>query len=157
MSASPLQAEAPIDCRTHPIFLRLLARPDHSEVTEANFDQYRTQPGHTLLVFTEDPARFKETLDLAVIAPEIAAAFPGRFRVGVLLPDAARALHARYGFMRWPALVMLRDGQYVGVIDGLRDWDDYLREVARLLAADTTRPPSIGIPVAGGAASNCHH
>lgn len=157
MNAPTLQAEAPIDVRTHPLFLRLLAQPGHTAVSEAEFDAYRTQPGHTLLVFTEDPVRFKETLDVVVIAPEIAAAFPGRFRVGVLLPDAARALHARYGFMRWPALVMLRDGQYVGAIDGLRDWDEYLREVTRLLAAEPTRPPAIGIPVAGGAASNCHH
>lgn len=157
MSASTLQAEALIDCRTHPVFLRLLSQPGHSAVAEAEFDAYRAQPGHTLLVFTEDPVRFKETLDLAVIAPEIAAAFPGRFRVGVLLPEAARALHARYGFMRWPALVMLRDGQYVGAVDGLRDWGDYLSEVARLLAAEPSRPPAIGIPVAGGAAANCHH
>lgn len=157
MSASTLQAEAPIDCHTHPIFQRLFAQPGHSEVTVANFDEFRKQPGHALLVFTEDPVRFKETLDLVVIAPEIAAAFPGRFRVGVLLPEAARALHARYGFMRWPALVMLRDGQYLGAIDGLRDWGDYLSGVARLLAAEPTRPPAIGIAIAGGAASDCNH
>jgi hydrogenase-1 operon protein HyaE len=62
-------------------------------------------------------------------------------------------VHARYGFRRWPALVVLRDGRYVGAIDGLRNWDEYLAEVAALLAAEPARPPSIGIAVtAAGAA-----
>ena len=77
-------------------------------------------------MFTEDPVRYKETLDLAVIAPEVARAFPGRFRVGVLFPDVARKVAKRYGFARWPALVLLKDGEYVGAIDGLRNWDEYL-------------------------------
>ena len=68
----------------------------------------RIAPGHTLLLFLEDPVRYKETLDLAVIVPEIARAFPGRFAVGVLLPEAARALHPRFGFRRWPAFVLLK-------------------------------------------------
>ena len=37
----------------------------------------RRGPAHALLVFTEDPVRFKETLDLAVIVPELAARVPG--------------------------------------------------------------------------------
>ncbi len=79
-----------------------------------------------MLVFTEDPVRYKETLDLAVIAPEVARAFAGQFRVGVLYPEAARKVAPRFGFARWPALVMVRDGAYVGAIDGLRNWDEYL-------------------------------
>jgi len=43
--------------------------------------------------------------------------------------------------------VMLKDGKYVGAIDGLRDWRDYLDEVARLLDAEPTRPPAVGIAV----------
>ena len=68
-----------------------------------------------------------------MIVPELARAFAGRFRIGVLPPAAARAVAPRYGFRRWPALVLLRDGGYVGAIDGLRDWDDYLAETRRLL------------------------
>ena len=100
-----------------------------------------------MLVFTEDPLRVRETLDIAVIVPELMRAFPGRFRVGVLLPEAARALSARYGFRRWPAFVVLNDGEHVGAVDGLRNWDEYLKEVAQLLETAPTRPPTIGIPV----------
>jgi hydrogenase-1 operon protein HyaE len=67
---------------------------------------------------------------------------------------AARALSPRYGFTRWPAFVMLREGQYLGVVDGLRDWGDYVSELDRLLAAAPTRPP-IRV-VASAAAPACH-
>lgn len=153
-----LAADAPIDPNTHPIFRRLFDQLGYAEVDEAGFADFIAQPGHSLLLFTEDPTRFRETLDLAVITPEIAKAFENVFRVGVILPTAARALHAKYGFARWPAIVLLRDGKYLGVIDGLRDWDEYLIEVARLLRAEPSRPPAIGIPIAGGnaGASHCH-
>jgi hydrogenase-1 operon protein HyaE len=112
-----------------------------------------------MLVFTEDPVRYKETLDLAVIAPEVARAFAGRFRMGVLYPEAARQVAKRFGFTRWPALVMLRDGDYVGAIDGLRNWDEYLEETQTLLNSEPTRAPSVGIAVrsAGGEAPGCGH
>jgi hydrogenase-1 operon protein HyaE len=45
--------------------------------------------------------------------------------------------------------VLLRDGNYVGAVDGLRNWDEYLGEVARLLDAAPTRPPTVGIAVKG--------
>ena len=132
---------------SHPLIERLLAQPGFVEVDAATLDAFVRVPGHVLLVFLEDPARYKETLDLAVIVPQIAAAFPARFRVGVLGPEAARAVQPRYGFRRWPALVVLKEGRYVGAVDGLRTWHDYVNEIARLLAAPPARPPGIAIPV----------
>ena len=70
-----------------------------------------------------------------MIAPELARAFPGRFAVGVLLPPASRAHQPRFGFRIWPAIVMLADGKYVGAIEGLRNWDEYVAELAELLEA----------------------
>jgi hydrogenase-1 operon protein HyaE len=67
----------------------------------------------------------------------------------VLLPEAARAIAVRYGFRRWPALVVLDGGGYVGAIDGLRNWDEYLNDIALLANAPVTRPPSVGIAVRG--------
>ena len=147
MPMAPATTAAP---RAHPLLAQLIARHGATELDAANFDAFTQRAGHTLLLFAEDPVRYRETLDLAIIAPEIALAFAGRFALGVLLPEAARTFHARYGFRRWPALVLLKDGQYVGAIDGLRDWDGYLAEMERLLAAAPTRPPAIGIAVKGG-------
>lgn len=133
----------------HPLIAQLATKHGFAVIRADAFDAWAKAPGRALVVFTEDPVRYKETLDLAVIAPEIARAFPGTFRTGVLLPEAARAVAPRYGFRRWPALVVLDAGGYVGAIDGLRNWDEYLRDVAHLATAPVTRPPSVGIAVRG--------
>lgn len=131
----------------HPLLERMMAALDAPALEASDFDAWAARPGHALVVFSEDPVLYRETLDLAVVVPELAQAFAGRFRVGLLLQAPARALAPRFGFRRWPALVMLKDGKYVGAIDGLRDWRDYLDEVARLLDAEPTRPPAVGIAV----------
>jgi hydrogenase-1 operon protein HyaE len=152
MSALPIDAPA-----VHPLIEQLFSRHGFVQVDADSLDAFAAAPGHALLVFTEDPVRFKETLDLAVIAPEVAKAFAGAFRAAALLPADARKVAPRYGFARWPALVLLKDGEYVGAIDGLRDWEEYVEEMHHLLAAEPTRAPSIGIAVkSSGAAGHCH-
>lgn len=152
MSALPLATPA-----IHPLIEQLFTRHGFVHVDAASLEAFAGAPGHALLVFTEDPVRYKETLDLAVIVPEVAKAFPGAFRIGVLLPSEARKASPRYGFARWPAIVLLKDGLYVGAIDGLRNWDEYLDEMQRLLAAEASRAPSIGIAVKSpGSAGSCH-
>ena len=128
-------------------------------LTPETFDAWARQPGPAMVVFAEDPDRYKETLDLAVIVPELHATGGRHFRVGLLPPAASRAIAPRYGFARWPAFVMLRDGQYLGAVDGIRDWDVYTAELLRLLAAAPTRPPTVGIPVKAADAPDapaCH-
>jgi hydrogenase-1 operon protein HyaE len=142
----------------HPLLEQLVSRHGFTAVDADSIDDFIHAAGHAMLIFTEDPVRYKETLDLAVIAPEVARAFAGQFRVGVLYPDAARKVAPRFGFARWPALVMLRDGAYVGAIDGLRNWDEYLQETQQLLTAEPTRPPSVGIAVkSSGVPASCGH
>jgi hydrogenase-1 operon protein HyaE len=143
----------------HPLLARLVDLAGANVPEAGEFDAWAGAPGAALLVFTEDPALHRETLDLAVIVAELAQAHAGRFRTGVLLPAAARALAPRYGFRRWPALVLLRDGRYIGAIDGLRDWHDYVEELPRLLVSEPTRPPTVGIAVTAAgdpAGRGCH-
>ena len=143
----------------HPLMQRLVQETAADVLPADAVAAWADQPGLAMLVFAEDPERFKETLDIAVIVPELHAAAGRGFRVGLLPPAAARAVAPRYGFARWPAFVMLRDGQYLGAVDGIRDWDVYQAELNRLLAAAPSRPPSVGIAVrvAGQAAEpDCH-
>jgi len=154
-----VQAPAAAPRALHPLLARLVETTSATVLEPDGFDAWAGAPGAALLVFTEDPVLYRETLDLAVIVPELAQAFPGRFRTGVLLPAAARAIAPRYGFRRWPALVLLKDGRYVGAIDGLREWQVFVAELEALLAAEPTRPPSIGIAVAAAgepAGRACH-
>lgn len=155
----PMPIAAGADPRSYPLIDALFTRHRYTDVRPENLQAFTQRAGHVLLLFLEDPVRYKETLDLAVIVPEIDRACAGAITVGVLLPEAAREVQPRYGFRRWPAFVILKDGDYVGAIDGLRNWDEYGIEVARLLAAAPSRPPSIGIAVtgtgAGSAAGHC--
>lgn len=153
---TPTPAAAP---GLHPLLARYVTELDAPALDAERYDAWAEQPGHALVFFSEDPVLYRETLDVAVVVPELAKAYPGRFRAALLLPDAARAIAVRYGFRRWPAIVLLRDGRYVGAIDGLRDWNDYVETLGALLDAEPSRPPSIGIAVkqAGAAdAPHCH-
>ncbi len=133
---------------THPLLARLHDQYGFPLLRGEDIAEFIARPGDAVMFFAEEPARYRETLDVAVILPELAAAYPARFRVGVLLPPEARPLAPHYGLTRWPALVFVRGGEYVGAIEGLRDWADYLSEVTSLLDAPTRRPPTIGIAVA---------
>jgi hydrogenase-1 operon protein HyaE len=150
---------APVAEQLHPLLLRLVRVTGATVLDPGTFDAWAEQPGAAMVVFAEEPARSKETLDLAVIVPELHAIREGRFRVGLLPPAASRTLASRYGFARWPAFVILRNGRYVGAVDGIRNWGTYVAELDRLLDAESTRPPTVGIPVtaAGQAAlPTCH-
>lgn len=122
-----------------------------------SFAAFAAEPGAALVLFAEDPAKVPETWDLTVILPEAVERMGVAVRVGILQPAAARVLAARYGIRFWPALLALRDGQYLGTIEGLKDWSAYVRLLPELLAAEPSRPPGIGIPVMNAdAVSHCH-
>jgi hydrogenase-1 operon protein HyaE len=143
----------------HPLLARLVSLTGAAVLDGDDFDAWAGTPGHAMVVFAEDPERQKETLDLAVVVPELHARFGRAFRVALLAPATARGLAARYGFARWPAFVLLRDGGYLGAVDGIRDWEVYVGEVERLLAAPTRLPPGVGVavrPADDAATPACH-
>ena len=104
--AMPLPVDA--DPLRYPLIAQLFAKHGFARVEDGDPDGFTQRPGRTLVLFLEDPVRYRETLDLAVIVPELARAFPGRFAVVVALAATARKLAVRYGFRKWPAFVMLR-------------------------------------------------
>jgi hydrogenase-1 operon protein HyaE len=148
MSEPDFEATAAQLQALHPLLRRLVSETGATVIGDAaDYDAWAKRPGVAMVVFAEDPERYKETLDMAVVVPELHATAGRHFRVGLLPPAASRALAPRYGFARWPAFVMLRDGHYLGAVDGIRDWDVYVGELQRLLAAAPTRPPTVGIAV----------
>jgi hydrogenase-1 operon protein HyaE len=124
---------------------------------ENSFAAFIAAPGASLILFAEDPVKVPETWDLSVILPEIVAGLDTPVRVGVLAPTTARILAPRYGIRFWPALLALRDGAYLGALEGLKDWGVYARQLPELLATPASRPPGIGIPVHNAdAGATCH-
>lgn len=102
--------------------------------------------GLVALLLTEDPQRNLEVLDACVILPEALTALGDRVQRWVAGPETAAVLMPRYGVVRAPSVVFLRDGQYVGALNGIRNWNEYLAEVDSLLKGPA-QPKPIGIPV----------
>ena len=91
---------------------------------------------HALLFFTGDPAERADSGDVAVVLPELLAAFPGRLRAAVVAREAEADLKARFGVKVLPTLVATRGADVVAVMPRIRDWSDYLETIAAALAAD---------------------
>jgi len=136
---------------------RLRAQSNITLLDEEGLAAFLAAAGDGMVLFTQEPDQQPETWDVAVILPEVLKLTGARLRAGIIAPELARQEKARYGITRWPSLVFVRDGEYVGVIDGMRNWDEYTREIAGMLEKPVSRAPSIGIPVtSAGVAPACH-
>ena len=78
----PVQPGADV-LASYPLIEQMFSRHGCTEVRADDIDAILARPGHALLVFTEDPMRFKETLDLAVIVPQFAKVAPENKAVDV--------------------------------------------------------------------------
>ncbi len=132
---------------THPLIQRLLDEYDYPEIGLDEHEAFVGAPGVNVLFFAGEPKKFGETVDVAVVLPELVAAFGGRLRAGVVARDAEVELQRHYGFREWPSLVFVRGGGYLGTISRIRNWQDYLDEITELLGAEPRRPPGFKIPV----------
>jgi hydrogenase-1 operon protein HyaE len=139
----------------HPLVARLVELIGQPLLTAENLDELTTSSGDVALFCGGDPIQHPECLDVAVVLPELLTVFRGRFRAVVASASLEPQLLAMYGFQRWPSLVFLRDGQYIGVISGIQDWSVYLERITDLLSASPSRPPSVGIAVSAPA-NHCH-
>ncbi|MDL2355005.1 MAG: hydrogenase [Pseudomonadota bacterium] len=142
---------------TPPLMQRLVAEFGAAWVRDTPDQPFLAAQGDCVLFIAGDPVRFPECLDVAVVLPELHRAFERSFRIAIAERDCEDALARRYAATRRPALVFLRGGQYVATVSGMLDWDDYLREVARVLLLPVSRVPGIGIPlVAAASGAACH-
>jgi hydrogenase-1 operon protein HyaE len=116
-------------------------------VDEENLESLAGAWHHLLLFFSGDPAQFPESDDVAVVLPQLLQAFSGRLHGAVVERVCEHRLRSRFPFDGWPALVLLRDGEYVGSIARMREWAVYLSEIEKLLRSDPPHLPAIEIPV----------
>ncbi len=144
------------DVKAPPLVARLVKEFGATWVHEGNAEDFAAAPGERVLFFGGDPVRFPEALDVAVVLPELQAAFPGRLHVGVVVPAEEDAVARRFGATRWPSLVFMREGRYVDTIPGMLDWTVFVERVAQALARPATRRPIAIAAADGGAGSHCH-
>ena len=125
---------------------RLIKELGYPLLDDANFDEFIKNQPFSILFFTEEPGRFPESMDVAVILPELISRFP-QLSPAVISRESEKSLQGRYNFTVWPTLVLLKEGRYLGAISKVQDWDIYLKDIASLLEREPTRNPGIGIPV----------
>lgn len=135
---------APPPAPGSPFIDRLAAAEAACWVDVQRLPEFLAEPGDAALFIWTQPARYPECTDVAVVLPELRKAVGGgtapRFRIGVVTTSSEDEIADRYGVMRRPSLVFLRDGQYVATVAGMLDWDVFLSQVREALTAPVTRP-----------------
>lgn len=153
---SPSQADAALS-DLHPLLARLVRDFDAARINPTTLDEFvASDDDHDasrelVLLFSGDPVRFPEALDVAVVLPELCSAMQQQRgkapRIGVVERGTEDEVARRFGVTHWPSLVFLRGGRYVGVVSGMHDWTDYLNLVGNTLAKPAGRAPTVGIAV----------
>lgn len=129
-----------------PVIDALTARHGFAAVNEENVDAFLAAHAELVLFFAGDLERLVESSDVAVILPEILKFFNGRLAAALVEKRAERALQLRYRFNAFPALVFCRREGYLGAICRVLDWQDYLGQIADILARQPSEPPPYQFP-----------
>lgn len=132
-----------------PLIDRLVSEHGYPEVSLATHDEFVSREGMNVLFFPGDAKTVRDATDVAVVLPELVAAFAGQLSPGVVTDvfGDGKTLKQRYGFREYPALVFVRSGDYVGTIARIQDWGYYLEKISELLKAAPRRPPGFSVPV----------
>jgi hydrogenase-1 operon protein HyaE len=137
---------------TSPLLEQLQSRHSYPLLDADSYDYFVYGNETAVLFFCNDPVLFPESHDVAVILPELVKAFSGRLQAAVIGKSIERELQARFRFTGWPSLVFLRNGEYLGGITGIHNWQEYKQEIVRILASETSQPPGFDLDkVCGGA------
>lgn len=118
----------------HPVFHRLWSVGAFVRVTRENVRRFTSAPGLNVLFAADDPSVRKETLDLAALAPDLAATFEDALNAaGFTDFTDGRMIAGTFGIYRLPAVLLFIDGRYIGAVEGLQTWDGYRNAFVRLL------------------------
>lgn len=120
---------------------QLITNNKYPLLTEETVDDFINQHRYSVLFFCNDEKLFPESLDVAVILPELMSVFKGQIVPAIVSRDDEMKVQRKYGFTTWPSLVFLKDGKYLGVISKVRDWDEYLNEIQNLMLSEPSFPP----------------
>jgi hydrogenase-1 operon protein HyaE len=131
-----------------PLIAALSSRHGIPTVDEHSIDAFLVpggdEPVNAVLFFTGDPAQRSESIDVAVVLPELLAAFRGRLRAAVISRSAEDALKGCFHVQVVPSLVVTRGAVPLGVMPRIRDWSDYVATLRTLLNPAT---PEMAAPV----------
>jgi hydrogenase-1 operon protein HyaE len=125
------------------LLARLSAECGVARPTAATIDDLASRHELLALLYTGEPARSPESWDVCVVLPDLLGNFNG-IAAAILDPAESALAAARFGVDKLPALVLLRRGEYVGVVEGMRDWRPFVDEIGALVRSPTQPPPVAG-------------
>ena len=132
--------EAVVDTAVHPLFARLREEAGFAEFSGATLETMLEAPGLKMVLFAEDPNLRRETLDIAVIGPELRKALGAAVASGwYTAVSEGRALGARYGIRKFPAVALFRGAE------GLMGWDEYIQALVEIGAREKGPSRTIAI------------
>ena len=122
----------------HPLILRLERDFGYPRLASRHdVTEFTARPGTHCLFIPGDARRNLETADAAVILPELRQAFRNAFDVAVI-DDAIEAdLREATRALKTPGILFFRDGEFLGAIEKVRDWSDYLGRIGHILSLQT--------------------
>lgn len=129
-----------------PLIESIIERENLPIVTSDTLAGFAQGNGDTILFVTGDWSRHVEVNDVAVILPEILKASNGALKAAVLDRGSERKIQTTYRFSKFPSLIFLRDGEYLGTIQKVLDWQDYITEINTILAGDPKPVPVYQFP-----------
>ena len=127
--------DLPAPTGLHPAVARLvrdLGYPlldDGAEVTA-----FLNRPGLHCLFIPGDARRNLETADAAVILPELRQAFQGAFDCAVIDDAIEAELRETFRALKTPGLLFFRRDRFLGAVERVRDWSDYLTRITHILS-----------------------
>lgn len=138
--ADPMHDHAPPPddtpaARPHPLIARLEHEFGWPRLASAHdLAEFLARPGLHCLFIPGDARRNLETADAAVILPELRMAFQNVFDCAVVDDAIEAALRESHRALRTPGLLFFRGPSFLGAIEKVRDWSDYLARISHILS-----------------------
>jgi hydrogenase-1 operon protein HyaE len=119
----------------HPAVARLTAEFRYPRLdSDAGVAAFLDRPGVHCLLIPGDARRNLETADAAVILPELRQAFQGAFDCAVIDDAIEAEVRERYRALKTPGLLFFRQSAFLGSVERVRDWSDYLARITHFLS-----------------------
>ena len=114
---------------------RLCLENGWQRLDAAGFEPFVGQGGFSVVLCAGDPALHPESIDVAVVLPELVVAAPVSLRPAVAASGIEHALQQRFDFDAWPALLFFQAGRHLGTIVRMHDWSEFLARMQSILPA----------------------
>lgn len=122
----------------------MLQRTGLPRITADTYTTFLAAHPQVVLFFCENPERYPESNDVAMVLPEILKEFP-QLQGAIIDSSFERELQKQFDFTRWPALAFFVNGDYRGNMTGIQNWDDYTGRIPELLSDTPTTIPLINL------------